>query len=675
MSGQQERLESWKQIAAYLGKSERTVRRWQQTEGMPVHRHQHQQRGSVWAYAEELDAWLASRKLSPEPLPEAPGRTASTYMWVFLMATIAVATSAAVWILRPVPVRSVRLETVPLTSMPGAAYGPSISPDGRRVAFQWAPSEDKRQGIYLKDIGKEAMWPLREAQGWEFLYGPSWSPDGRRIAYIRRVISAAHSEGSQTWLHVISSGGGEDRSVIRLSSGPLLYANHMHLSWTPDSTWIAAPFADEGRNGIYLVSPDSGETRRLTVAKQLDYGGQLSPDGRTLVFLRQEGPPGAALESVWRQDIASGGVPVGAPKLLYQGRSQASGIAWTPSGKDLVFCNSTNAFFGPFNSRLFLLHAQPGREPALLDSSDCSTVAIAKTGPSGKPILVYASGGNQKARIYVAGLESLSARQSFAATTRFDGLPSFSPDGRQVAFLSNRDGVPEIWAAAADGTETRKLTSGGNVWSGPRWSPDGQRLVYGAARAPGSAEHALFVLPAAGGKPERIPLAERYASNPFWSQDGEHIYYWAYDAPGHPRALWRVRPGGGNPQFVGRYPANFQQQSLSVGKYIYYARNVFPYVLARIPLGGGEDEAVAEMLSPYFAAAAGNIYYVRPADRVLCAKPISGGEPRQYEAMPVFRGPRGLMLGIAVSPAADKVVWSVTGLQQLDLEMVTDFRL
>ncbi|MBS1826114.1 MAG: helix-turn-helix domain-containing protein [Acidobacteria bacterium] len=67
-----ERLESWKQIAAYLGKSERTVRRWQQVEGLPVHRHQHQQRGSVWAFPQELDAWLESRRRSPELLSDAP---------------------------------------------------------------------------------------------------------------------------------------------------------------------------------------------------------------------------------------------------------------------------------------------------------------------------------------------------------------------------------------------------------------------------------------------------------------------------------------------------------------------------------------------------------------------------------------------------------------------------
>jgi len=67
------RLDSWKQIAAYLGRSERTVRRWEQNEGLPVHRLQHEQRGSVYAYRSELDAWWESRKPSLEAvLPAAP---------------------------------------------------------------------------------------------------------------------------------------------------------------------------------------------------------------------------------------------------------------------------------------------------------------------------------------------------------------------------------------------------------------------------------------------------------------------------------------------------------------------------------------------------------------------------------------------------------------------------
>src|SRR5438105_4935824 len=77
------RLDSWKEIAAYLGRSERTVRRWEELEGLPVHRLVHEKRGSVYAFRAELDTWWASRKQeiadeeqAPEPVPEPPPQTA-----------------------------------------------------------------------------------------------------------------------------------------------------------------------------------------------------------------------------------------------------------------------------------------------------------------------------------------------------------------------------------------------------------------------------------------------------------------------------------------------------------------------------------------------------------------------------------------------------------------------
>src|SRR5438552_18009742 len=60
------RLESWKEIAAYLGRDVTTVRRWERREGLPVHRHVHDKGGSVYAFSSELDAWLHSRKLRLE---------------------------------------------------------------------------------------------------------------------------------------------------------------------------------------------------------------------------------------------------------------------------------------------------------------------------------------------------------------------------------------------------------------------------------------------------------------------------------------------------------------------------------------------------------------------------------------------------------------------------------
>lgn len=674
MTGQeQERLESWKQIAAYLGKSERTVRRWQQVEGLPVHRHQHQQRGSVWAFRNELDDWLAGRRLSPEPLADAPNRH-TLPIWVWIAATAFLTAGGAVWFTRPTQRRFPTMDSVPLTSIPGAAYGPTFSPDGKRVAFHLAPGKNGVPGIYVKTIGSDSTTPLVATKPWdlEFNYAPAWSPDGKFIAYLRRVLPAPHAEGSETWLRLVSPDSGMERSLIRVSNGPLLYGNHMHLSWTPDSQWIVTPMADGSRKGIHRVSLTTGKMEQLTSAPRLDYGSQLSPDGRTLVFLRQEGPPGAAVESVLRQNLTSDGLPTGSPQMLYTGRSQASGLAWLPSGKDLIFCNSTNAFFGPFNSRLFLLPADPGHEPVPLPSLDCSTVAVARTASPSRTSVVYASGGNQKAQIFTARLSALDDKTVFAPSTRFDALPSFSPDGATVAFLSNRTGGPEVWLAQRDGSELRRLTEDAAVWSGPRWSPDGKQLLFGAAREHGSLEHRLFVTAVDGGTP-RLAAATPNASNPFWATDGQTIFFWRYTQSLR-RELWTSPRNRGKPALLGTYLANFQQQSVAVGDSIYFSGSRWPFELKRLSVRDGKEETLTEMSSPYFALTQNFLYFIRKGDRMLCSFPISGGKLKEHGIMPVFEGVRRIIFGMTVSPDDSTILWAVTGEQQLDLQMVPDFR-
>src|SRR5882757_3982221 len=61
------KLVSWKEIASYLGREVRTVQRWERTEGLPVHRHEHKKKSTVYAYARELDAWIKQRQPKDDP--------------------------------------------------------------------------------------------------------------------------------------------------------------------------------------------------------------------------------------------------------------------------------------------------------------------------------------------------------------------------------------------------------------------------------------------------------------------------------------------------------------------------------------------------------------------------------------------------------------------------------
>src|SRR6201996_1831998 len=109
-----DRLDSWKEIAAYLNRDVTTVQRWEKREGMPVYRHLHDRMGSVYASRAELDDWTFSRNLgaaqgnprdvaSAAPLPDASTsatstRAPSTYWgrWRFLLVVATVVAVAAI---------------------------------------------------------------------------------------------------------------------------------------------------------------------------------------------------------------------------------------------------------------------------------------------------------------------------------------------------------------------------------------------------------------------------------------------------------------------------------------------------------------------------------------------------------------------------------------------------
>lgn len=132
----QERLDSWKEIAAYLGRSPRTVQRWERTEGLPVHRLQHDKLGSVYAHRSELDDWWHGRRVSlqaasedgPETLPEAdegPAADARGPRRAWLAAGAAVAVLALglwgwrTWSQRGAPGAPTRLAVLPFDNLSG----------------------------------------------------------------------------------------------------------------------------------------------------------------------------------------------------------------------------------------------------------------------------------------------------------------------------------------------------------------------------------------------------------------------------------------------------------------------------------------------------------------------------------------------------------------------------
>jgi eukaryotic-like serine/threonine-protein kinase len=170
-----------------------------------------------------------------------------------------------------------------------------------------------------------------------------------------------------------------------------------------------------------------------------------------------------------------------------------------------------------------------------------------------------------------------------------DAFPAYSPDGKKIAFESDRSGNREIWVCDKDGSNQVKLTSigvGGGVVQAPQWSPDNQSIAFwGFPKGGGSLD--IYVIDANGGTPKRMTTDPAEDSWPNWSRDGQWLYFGKGDE------IWKIPFKGGKEIQVTRDKgANWPHESPD-GKWLYYSKGwPGPQSVWRMPGAGGEATKV-----------------------------------------------------------------------------------
>ena len=537
-----DRLDSWKDIEAYLKRDVSTVQRWEKREGMPVHRHLHGKLGSVYAFPAELDEWWRGRHGAPEsfPAPSAPRRPPA---WMIAAVIVAIALGGAlVWYVARSgyfwrnPIANARF--VRLTDFEGTEEAAAISRDGKFVAFLadrdgpvdvWVTqpgsgefhnlthgklrelvNPDVRTIGFSPDAAFVTMWVRKQSAGggpaaisvWSiptlggdpalYLEGVAefdWSSDGSRIVY--------HTPGPGDPMFVNDRTRRAQRHIF---TGPAGLHAHFPV-WSPDDAFIYFVYGAVPNNlDIWRIDPPGGKPERTT-SHNARVTHPTFIDRNTLLYLATDASGGPWLYALDVNRRISRRISFGVDRY--------TSLAGSADGRRLVV-----TLADPKRTlwRMPLTNGVAGETAALEIKVPTNGASAPRAGPG---YIVYLSSTGDHDTVWKIAGGATTELWNHAGAHLIGG-PAISPDGGRIAFTAEERGVAQIYVMNPDGSSVRTLPASLEIKGPPAWSPDGQWLAIATT-------HGLEKVSLDG--QTVVPLVATFAADPVWSPDGTSIVY------------------------------------------------------------------------------------------------------------------------------------------------------
>jgi Tol biopolymer transport system component len=576
-----DRLDSWKEIAAYLRRDVTTVQRWEKREGMPVHRHVHDKLGSIHAFRSELDRWTRSRQGRPDAAPDAdagrlpasgegtetaaaeppidagaqvaavaPEMTLAarrgTRAPIVVAAVIAGVTAFAGWriVTGPAadsnPLADARF--LQLTDFDGSEQAAAISRDGQFVAF--LSDRDGAMDVWVTQMGSGQFYNLTRGRMPE-LVNPSvrtlgFSPDGSSVTLWARRPNGSEQPSIDVW------------AVPVLGGAPRPYLDGAaEFDWSPDGARLVYHTSGPG-DPMFVRGREQADGTMIAVAPAglHRHFPTWSPDQRFVYFVQGTPPDrsdiwrmradGSSPERVTHHDaLVSHPVFLDDDTMMYLAAETDGSGPWlhalavrTGRSRRLAFGLDRYTSLAASADGMRLV-ATVARRRGTLWSLPVADSPAALT--AARPIPLTTSSGSSPRvgpgfLLYVSAkptgdslwkLQGETATELWnAAETEILGGPAISRDGQRIAFSTRRHGTTALYVANSDGTDARVLTGALALSGPPVFAPGGDALAVSALDA---GTPCVYRVPLDGSAP--TVLVGGHAADPAWSPAGTLLVF------------------------------------------------------------------------------------------------------------------------------------------------------